>query len=284
MRKTTLFCALLLTAFTAGLQADPQGRQWFVELSVGGAATYGPLDMQRFYDPTVSFSAACGLRLNERLSIIPFDFEYLPCKFYRQAYIGNFWDYKDEFFRLYHEEYPEATSILIPAYRFPEDIEAIEPSSNMISLSYTPGVFYNVPAGSLLRLFAGGGPAVFHSRVTLENIISSRESSGPYRRRYDSFVLGRKSRTDFGLWLGCGFDYETSKWVVPTFAIKYSLLFTGTNKSTASVRETDGVLFFQRTGDGLTSSPFMEGKNVRVLHISVGFKFYLTPIQPPKRK
>lgn len=255
-----------------------------MELSVGGAATYGPLDMQKFYDPTFSFSAACGLRLNERLSIIPFDIEYLACKFYSQAYIDNFWEYKDEFFSRYREEFPEIASILIPAYRFPEDIYAIDPASNMTGLSFTPGVFYSVPAGSLLRLFAGGGPAVFHSRVTLENIISSRESSGPYRRRYDSVVLGRKSRTDFGLWLGCGFDYETSKWVVPTFEIKYSLLFTEKNKSTDVIREAEGVWFFQRTGSGLAGSQFMEGKNVRILHISVGFKFYLSPLQPSSRK
>jgi len=72
MKKVIYILSFILLVNALSLQAQINGKRWFAEVSAGGGWARGTLELNRFYDPTVSIAFDFGYMLTPNIAIVPF--------------------------------------------------------------------------------------------------------------------------------------------------------------------------------------------------------------------
>ncbi|MFH1071076.1 MAG: hypothetical protein V1794_15765 [Candidatus Glassbacteria bacterium] len=273
MRKTVLLCALLLTACAAGLQADSQGQQWFVEFSTGTGSSRGPLEMADFYRPAFSLAWESGYWLYPWLAVVPVSFNCHIFSFDSGSYERNYLNYIDAYDRKSFEELLEDLSgYYIDLDPYPPRLTAIEAASNLWAVSFTPSLLFQAPVSTRLSASVRMGAGIHHIRASLKQLLTMDEEDVG---RYTIVSRTRGKKSGLGVLLGSGMEYALTDRVALTFRADYNLIFTRESKKPVRLKDTTGLWFFKTNGDNLQYHRFLTEKNTGIFEVKAGMRVNL---------
>lgn len=269
MKKVIYLLSFFLLVNAISLKAQINGKRWFTEVSAGSCRARGSVEMNRFYDPTVSLSVDFGYMLKPNIAIVPFCASYHEFRFNKENYVEYYWNNIDKDFGKLVAESGGYTSIL--AYNPQPGVTNFEAASQLRSASFTPGFALISPDFAGLRCFCQVGAGIYHTQTSIDILYDYV----PYFGREGNFSIRSAAKyTNFALLASGGVEYHFSRKAGMLFKLRYIYVNSENNKAIAKIRPPSSLSNYYITGRGFLRYPIKDDKNMGILQAMGGFRFY----------
>ncbi|MBW7997907.1 MAG: hypothetical protein FVQ81_15325 [Candidatus Glassbacteria bacterium] len=269
--KSSLYLIIALALFLRPFALLAETGNLFFSMHYGNASSSGPFEMNEFYDPSSSIAVELGYRLNDYFAIVPVHVAFHNYSFNQAAYAENYQNYQAQYrAQLWEKAWEQYSEINVSNNPF--EPAAVEASSNLESVAYTPGVVLHTPRIAGFNAFGQFGAGIYSTKVSMEHIVKSVNIYDPSQVSYGSYR--EKTRiSHFALLFGGGLEYFPKDFAGIFFRVSYYRVFTGRKSNPELGYQV--LKFYRLDNETLRYHRFLEEKDTGILELSAGFKILM---------